>query len=176
MKKKMAGISLAVLLAAGMASGCGENLAKDGMEYLEEGNYEQAKSAFTEALKEDGEDPAAYRGLGFAKWELEDYEGALDNFQKALDNGGEKTAEIYNLMGSCAMKLDKASQALSYYRLGMEQEDVSGELMKEMRFNEIAAYEKTGDMKSAKKKLESYTKDYPEDEKAAKEAEFLETR
>ena len=45
-----------------------------------------------------------------------------------------------------------------------------------MRLNEIAAYEKSGDMESAKSKLKSYIQDYPDDEKAAKEAEFLETR
>ena len=58
----------------------------------------------------------------------------------------------------------------------MEAEDVSDEMMQEMRFNEIAAYEQSGDMESAKSKLKDYTADYPDDEKAAKEAEFLETR
>ena len=45
-----------------------------------------------------------------------------------------------------------------------------------MRFNCIFAYEKLGDMETAKSLLSEYVKDYPEDEEAAKEAEFLETR
>ena len=58
----------------------------------------------------------------------------------------------------------------------MEAEDVSEEMMQEMRFNEIVAYEQAGDIESARSKLADYTADYPDDEKAAKEAEFLETR
>ena len=91
-------------------------------------------------------------------------------------SGGDKTPEIYNLMGNCCMKLDQAKQALNYYRLGLEEEDASDELKQEMRLNEIAAYEMSGDMESAKSKLKSYIQDYPDDERAAKEAEFLETR
>ena len=49
-------------------------------------------------------------------------------------------------------------------------------MMQEMRFNEIVAYEQAGDIESARSKLADYTADYPDDEKAAKEAEFLETR
>ena len=49
-------------------------------------------------------------------------------------------------------------------------------MKQEMRFNEIAAYEKTGDYESARTKLKEYVEDYPDDERAAKEAEFLETR
>lgn len=131
---------------------------------------------FEQAVEKDGEDVDALRGLGIAKWELEDYEGALSAFESALENGGDKTAEIYNLMGNCCMKLEQAKQALNYYRLGLSEEEVSGELKREMRRNEISAYEKSGDMESAKSKLKSYIQDYPDDEKAAKEAEFLETR
>ena len=66
------------------------------------------------------------------------------------------------------MKLDQAKQALNYYRLGLEEEDASDELKQEMRLNEIAAYEMSGDMESAKSKLKSYIQDYPDDERAAK--------
>ena len=45
-----------------------------------------------------------------------------------------------------------------------------------MRFNIIAAYEKLEDWENAKAKLAEYTEEYPDDEQAAKEAEFLETR
>ena len=174
--KRKAGKYAAVLLAALMLTGCGSNLLEEGTALLEEGNYEEAASTFQEAVDEDGQDPEGWRGLGLARWEQQDYEGALEAFQSVLDNGGEKTGELYNLMGCCAMQLGKPTEALNYFRLGMEAEDVSDEMMKEMRFNEIAAYEQSGDMESAKSKLKDYTADYPDDEKAAKEAEFLETR
>lgn len=174
--RRLTGKFAGVLLTALMLTGCGSNLLEEGTDLLEEENYKEAAETFQDAIDKDGEDAEAWRGLGLAKWEQEDYEGALEAFQSVLDNGGDKTGELYNLMGSCAMALDKPKDALNYYRLGMEADDVSDEMMQEMRFNEIAAYEMSGDIESAKSKLADYTADYPDDEKAAKEAEFLETR
>ena len=45
-----------------------------------------------------------------------------------------------------------------------------------MRYNEIVCYEQTADWESAKQKISEYLADYPGDETAEKEAEFLETR
>ena len=174
--KRYIGTLAALALAGFMLTGCGDKTVEEGVSLLEEQDYKGAAELFEQAVKKDEEDAEAQRGLGIAKWELEDYEGALSAFESALENGGDKTAEIYNLMGNCCMKLDQAKQALNYYRLGLEEEDASDELKQEMRLNEIAAYEKSGDMESAKSKLKSYIQDYPDDEKAAKEAEFLETR
>lgn len=174
--KRQAGKFAAVLLAALMLTGCGSNLLEEGTALLEEGKYAEAADTFQAAVDEDSEDAEGWRGLGLAKWEQQDYEGALEAFQSVLDNGGEKTGELYNLMGCCAMQLKKPTDALNYFRLGMEAEDVSEEMMQEMRFNEIVAYEQAGDIESARSKLADYTADYPDDEKAAKEAEFLETR
>lgn len=166
----------ALAFVAVMLTGCGDKTVEEGVKLLEENDYQGAADLFQQAVEKDGEDAEAQRGLGIAKWELEDYEGALAAFESALENGGEKTAEIYNLMGNCCMQLEQGKKALNYYRLGLQDEDLSDELKQEMRFNEIAAYEMSGDMESAKSKLESYIQDYPDDEKAAKEAEFLETR
>ncbi|MDE6937143.1 MAG: tetratricopeptide repeat protein, partial [Lachnospiraceae bacterium] len=44
------------------------------------------------------------------------------------------------------------------------------------RFNSIAAYEKLGDMDTARTLLKEYVADYPDDESAVKEAQFWETR
>jgi len=48
--------------------------------------------------------------------------------------------------------------------------------LQEMSYNEIIAYEKLHDWSSAKAKISAYVEKYPDDEKAKKEAEFLETR
>ena len=69
-----------------------------------------------------------------------------------------------------------AKAALNYYNIGMSLEGCSKELLQEMRFNEIAAYEQCGEWENAKAKLAEYTADYPEDTRAAKEAEFFETQ
>ncbi len=52
----------------------------------------------------------------------------------------------------------------------------SAELEQEMKYNMIAAYEQIKDWESAKVILEEYTAEYPEDETAQKEREFLKTR
>lgn len=74
------------------------------------------------------------------------------------------------------MQLGNYKMAANYYRLGMKMEDCTEEMLQEMRFNEIAALEKMGDLENAKLKLSEYVAAYPDDEKAAKEAEFFETR
>ena len=79
-------------------------------------------------------------------------------------------------MGNCEMKLSRPESALNYFRLGIGQEDSSEELKKEMHFNMIVAYEQMRDWESAKAKLKEYLADYPDDEAAKKELEFLETR
>lgn len=177
MKKNMVTM-MAVLFLSAAVTGCGRNLSEEGVELLGQEKYEQAADKFQEAIKEEKNLQDAYRGLGMAKWEMAEYEAARDAFLSALDNGAKKTAAIYNFLGNCEMQLDNPKGALNYYRLGLgtDSEEVSEELIQEMKFNEIAAYEKTGDFESAKAKLKEYIKAYPDDEKAVKEAEFLETR
>ena len=93
-----------------------------------------------------------------------------------MDNNAEKTGTIYNLIGNCDLKLGKAKEALNYYNLGLEQDDVSKKMKKEMKYNIIVAYEKMEDWESAEVKLEEYLESYPYYIAAIKEAEFLETR
>ena len=49
-------------------------------------------------------------------------------------------------------------------------------MKQEIQFNVIVCYEKLEDWDNAEAKLEDYVTAYPDDEKAAKEAEFLKTR
>lgn len=169
-------IMLTMIVSALMLTGCGENPSEEGLLLLQEGKYEDAIAKFQEAIDDEKNMDDAYRGIGIAKWELEDYEGARDAFEEAMDNGAEITATLYNFLGTSEMKLGNYKMALNYYRLGMELEDCTGEMLQEMRFNEIAALEKIGDWENARFKLAEYIADYPDDEKAAKEAEFFETR
>ena len=173
---KYRSILLTIIISVLVLTGCGENPAEEGLLLLQEAKYEEAVAKFQEAIDAEKNLDDAYRGIGIAKWELEDYEGARNAFREALDHKAEETATLYNFLGTCELKLGNYKMALNYYRLGMELEDCTGEMLQEMRFNEIAALEKIGDWENAKFKLEQYTADYPEDEKAAKEAEFFETR
>lgn len=171
-KMTAAGMLAAAFLTLGGCAGAVE----DGAELLEAGDYAGAMEKF-QASVEKGKDLAeAYRGIGICYWEEEAYADAEDAFEKALDNGTEATAELYHMMGICEMKAGSATKAAYYFMNGQKKEGASPELMQEMAFNEIAALEAAGDFSSAKYKLESYVAAYPEDEKAAKELEFLRTQ
>ncbi len=169
-------ILVTMLLAAGMLTGCGDKSLEKGLELLEAGDYENAADEFKKAAEDDGHAGEAYRGIGIAKWELGEYEAARNAFVSALDHGAEKTGTIYNFLGNCEMQNGNAKSALNYYSLGIACEDCSEEMLREMKFNEIAAYEQCGEWENAKSKLAAYTAEYPDDAKALKEAEFLETQ
>lgn len=182
-RRKAAGAAAAALLAACMLSGCADAV-KEGTKALENGEYGEAQKLFEEAVKDGDAETAAdaYRGLGMAYYEQEDYSSALDAFQSALDKGGKQTVQIYNLMGICAMKNSEYGSALGYIQAGLalaetaSAADADAGMLREMRYNEIVCYEQTADWENAKQKISEYLADYPGDEDAEKEAEFLETR
>ena len=173
--KRVAGIII-LLLTGILLAGCGKGEYKDGIESLNNGKYEEAVTHLNKAVEEEYNIGDALRGIGIAKWELQDYKGAVEAFRQALDNGAKETSALYNLMGACMLKLEDPESAVSYYEKGIAVGYGAGEVIKEMRFNIIAAYEKLEDWENAKAKLAEYTEEYPDDEQAAKEAEFLETR
>ena len=60
MRKRWMTATAAALLAAGMICGC-SNPQKAGVKALEEGNYEEAETQFTELTEESGKDGAEGR-------------------------------------------------------------------------------------------------------------------
>ena len=107
MKKNLGTITAVFMLAVSLA-GCGAHPSEEGVELLEEGKYEEAVGKFEEAIEKGKNEADAYRGIGIARWELEDYEGALSAFQSALEQDAEPTATLYNFLGNCEMKLGDA--------------------------------------------------------------------
>lgn len=172
---KVKAVITAVALAAFFLMGC-SSASEKGLEHLQEEEYDQAIEEFQKAVDRDDNPGDAYRGIGIAKWELEDYEGAREAFMSALENGAQKTGTLYNFIGCCSLRLGDASSAVNYFNLGISQEDISAELKQEMKFNVIAAYEQMEDWESARAKLQEYLEEYPDDEAAQKEMAFLETR
>ncbi len=154
------------------------NPSEEGIEYLEKGQYEEAVSQFEEAVKEEVNVGDAYRGIGIARWELEDYEGAKDAFQKALEQESESpfTGTIYNFLGNCELKTGNPQSAQNYFQLGIGLKGNSAELDQEMKYNLIVALEQSGDWENAKAKVTEYAAEYPDDANVLKEQQFLQTR
>ena len=173
--KKMKSI-LVLLMVSVMLTGCIGNPYQLGIKYMENGEYSKAVEEFEKAIEEEKNLADSYRGLGISLWEQQEYKSAYEAFEQAITNGTKVSATLYSLIGNCAMQTGKYIEAASYYELGIAMEDASDELLKEMRYNLIAAYEYAGNVEEAKAKLSAYLEAYPEDESALREAEFLETR
>ena len=183
MRRKWMSAAAAALLAAGLVCGCA-NPQKEGVEALEEGNYEEAEARFSELTEKGGKEGAAgYRGLGMVYYETEEYQKALEAFETAAESGIRPDVQMYNLMGVCAMQTEDYASALEYIQSGLALTSTSdgadkadAELVQEMKYNEIICYEQQADWENAKQKVTEYLEDYPDDETVQKEAEFLETR
>lgn len=169
----LAGLCLCLYLLV-----CKRNPSEEGIEYLKNGQYEEAIGQFELAVEKEINAADAYRGIGIARWEQEDYAGARDAFQKALEQETEQpfTGTIYNFLGNCALKLNDPASAQNYFQQGIGLEGNSTELDREMKYNLIVAFEQTRDWESAKAKLSEYVAEYPDDANAQKEQQFLETR
>lgn len=176
MKNRWLCTTIAAVLCAGtLLTGCGSTVG-EGVSLMKEKKYEEAKGKFEESIKAGDDLEAAYRGLGNCYYELGKYERAADAFEKALNEGTEPNAVLYNLVGISQLKAQCPDKALYYFTEGMKYEDVSGELRKEMAFNEIVCYEELGEYHTAQDKLVAFIEQYPEDEAAKKEIEFLSTQ
>lgn len=88
----------------------------------------------------------------------------------SVDDAG----SVYNTIGLCRMEEGNYDDAISNFALGIAVNE--GETVQELMFNEAVAYEYKGDFKTAKQKMKNYIAKYPNDNKAAREYEFLKSR
>lgn len=166
-----------VIMAVCLMTGClPKKYLEDGVALLEEKKYEEAVEMFQKEADREKNLGEAYRGMGMAYYEMKEYKKALQMFEEALVCEAEETGTIYNFIALCDMELGKYENALSAFDKGISMEDTSEELKQEMEFNKIVVYEKIEAWEHAKKAVNEYVSEYPDDADAAKEAEFLETR
>lgn len=135
--------------------------AKDGRKYLDTILKESTGKGFKDKLLR-----------GKAYYYMEEYDKALELFEDCAEDKDDN-AEVYNWLGMCKLQL-KDKTALKDIQKGISLKDDS--VMQKLLFNEVVAYERTGDFKTARKKMESYVKKYPDDSEAQREHEFLKTR
>ena len=134
------------------------------------GKYNEAVSALEKVDKKKFEDASLYLGMSYEA--MGDYNYAASVYNGGIENS--TNPALYNQLGLCQMKRGAYAEALEAFKLGLECEDKS--LHQSLRFNEAVAYEYLADFEAAKKLMAAYLKDYPNDDAAQREYEFLKTR
>lgn len=142
-----------------------------GRIYYYLGEYQKACLALEEAREKGGVDSYLYLGRSYEA--TGDYNYAVSVYNSYLGKYGEN-AEIYNQLGLCEMTRGEYQRALEAFQAGMKLENNG--VMQSLTFNEIVAYEHLGNYEQAYVLLDNYLKNYPDDEQARREYDFLATR
>ena len=137
--------------------------------YLED--YENARIYLDGTLNSG--DAQAILILGQTYEKLGDMNYAAVVYKTYLDSN-EPDAAIYNSLGICLMKQDKYQDALDTFEAGINLGNSA--YLQNLKFNQVVATEYLGDFAKAKQLLNDYLAAYPDDSKAKREAQFLETR
>ena len=137
--------------------------------YLED--YENARNYLEKARDEKGCEAVLFLGRTYET--LGDFNYAVSVYSTFLDSG-EENARVLNQMGLCRMQMRDYQGALEAFQRAMNIEN-SG-LLQVLKMNEITAYESLKEFGQAASLMEEYLKNYPDDEKAKREYEFLKTR
>ncbi len=138
--------------------------------YLED--YTNARN-FLEQARSDGNRSEevilllgrAYEALGDSNYALKLYE----DYVAQVPNGA-----IYNQMGLCYCAMGSYGSAITAFEKGLSVQE--NNCKQQLAFNQIVAYEKSSQFEIAKTLMANYLKLYPDDEQAAREYEFLQSR
>ena len=142
-----------------------------GRIYYYLGEYQKAYLALDEARDKGGADSYLYLGRAYAA--TGEYNYASSVYKNYLSMQG-PNAEIYNELGLCEMAKKEYQNALAAFQAGKQIEGNS--LMQTLCFNEIVAYEYLEDYQQAEILLNAYLQNYPDDQTAIREQQFLSTR
>ena len=135
------------------------------------GDYERAYLALEQAKDKGNEESYLY--LGRAYEATGDYNYAANVYNSYL-NVHSGSAELYNQLGLCEMARGDYQKALEAFQAGMKLED--NPILQTLSFNEIVAYEHLGRFDTASALMHNYLNNYPDDELARREYNFLVTR
>ena len=142
-----------------------------GRIYYYQGEYQKACLVLEEARSEGSAESYLY--LGRAYEATGDYNYASSVYSSYLGQY-EENAEVYNQLGLCEMAKGEYNKALEAFQAGMQLGN--GAMMQTLAFNEIAAYEYLGEYEKAYVLINNYIKNYPDDQQARREYDFLSTR
>lgn len=145
------------------------NLAKV---HFYQGDYERALSELSDGYNNGFSE--AYYYIGEIYRIKKDYPKAIYYYDIFIKDGEIMAPNVYNQIAACLIKTGEYAQALDYLENGIALNHAAA--MKTLKKNEIVAYECMGAFDKAGEKLIQYRTDYPDDQEAAREARFVETR
>lgn len=139
------------------------------------GEYEEARTRFENSRgkggKKDTKDLILYMGKTYEA--LGDLNYATALYTEYLASHPEET-ELFVQLGLTKMQLEDYEGALAAFEAGIAIGDV--EYLQSLKFNEAVTYEYLLDFKKAAVLMKEYLDEYPNDEVAKREYEFLKTR
>lgn len=142
-----------------------------GKAYALLGEYDKAAEQLDKALESDSTDAILYRAQVYEA--TGDTQKAQSMYEDYVKTNEDNPAALGSL-GGMLLEKGRYDEALHYIQTALAADEVEDE--QTLRKNEILAYEYKGDFASAKEKMASYVEDYPEDETALREYQFLQTR
>ena len=143
-----------------------------GRIYFYQGNYTYARNYLEQARSDGNKTEEVLLLLGQSYEALNDRAYALTLYSEYVAEN--PSAAIYNQMGLCYAAMEDYENARVSFEKGLTVE--GNAYRQELSYNRIVAYENLGDFESAKKYMKEYLKAYPDDERAQRENEFLQTR
>lgn len=136
--------------------------------YLED--TEKAKEALEQAMDEGSTEALSL--LGNVYLDQNDTESARKLFEQELE--GEEKAAAQNGLALCDIAEENYDAALEHIESGLE--EASGQDRENLLFNQIVVYEKKLDFAQAKTLMTSFLEEFPDNEAAVRENQFLQSR
>ncbi len=148
-----------------------EDYVGRGRIYLLKSDCPNAKKELEQAIEKNSTEAALYLGQVYM---LEgNSEKAGQFFEEYLANN-EGNIKALESLATLEMEAEEYKKAITHIEAALSSEGEKNE--QNLRRSLIQAYEKSGQFELAKQEMERYVEDYPHDEEAAREYEFLQTR
>lgn len=153
--------------------------AKTADDYCERGkvyyymdDYENARTELTTAADKGSTEATLI--LGMVYMAQGDTSNARSFYQQYIDADGDDPAKGYNGLALCDISDGDYGSALQNISQGLG--DATSDEMRDLLFNEIVVYEKKLDFSTALSKAQEYVQTFKDDDAAAKELTFLQSR
>ena len=147
------------------------DLMMKGRVYLLLADYDNAIKNLTQAVEKDEKQANFYLAQVYA---AKGDEKTSNQFFEEYTKSGVASADDLSAMAQTHINNGDYQTAKQYLEAAVEMKDASD--LASIKKNTIICYEKLGDFGNAKKLMEAYINDYPDDEEAKRDYTFLKTR